>query len=90
MDRSLSTSVCLDAMEPTQQRVGIEFGFDDDDHVQICALIERSADGIRLEHLGLGHYGVSETVDGELEIPDAVSEIRPERDDGFMSGQTRR
>lgn len=87
MDSSLSAGIRLDAMEPAEQRIRIEFGFDDDDHVQIRALIERSANGICLEDFGLGNNGITETVDGELEVSDAVSEVRPESDDCFMSGQ---
>ena len=90
MNRALSTGIRFDAVEPSQQCVWIEFGFDDDDHVQVRTLIERSPHGVCLEDFGLSHNRVTETFDGELEVFDAISEVRPESNDCFVSGQTKR
>lgn len=90
MNCALSTGIRFDAVEPSQQCVWIEFGFDDDDHVQVRTLIERSPHGVCLEDFGLSHNRVTETFDGELEVFDAISEVRPESNDCFVSGQTKR
>ena len=81
--------VGLDAMQPAQQRVGVEFGLDLGHHVEIGALILGAADRIGLEHLRLPNQRFPEPFDREPQMARAVTEVGAESDDRPVGGQSR-
>ncbi|MEY4360959.1 MAG: hypothetical protein RL391_265 [Actinomycetota bacterium] len=84
MNESLPTGIGLDAIQPSQQRIGIEVGLDDDHHVQIRPLIIGATDRVGLEHLRLSDDRLPQSCGRELEVRDSISEIATQGHDGAM------